>query len=83
MSGFHKPLSCKRFHNGLFLNPLETKVYLKVGNVREISLPGVGAGNYWESPDFWQESKLGQFMSVEKPGKKNATWGIIKERNKK
>ena len=52
------------------------------GGVRtgEMSLPGPGAGSYWESPDYWQESKLGEFKPVDNVGKKNATWGWIKAR---
>ena len=49
----------------------------------EVTLPGDGAGNYWNSPDFWQESRLGKFMSVEKSGKLSITWGLIKQGSKK
>jgi hypothetical protein len=44
----------------------------------EMSVPGPGIGNYWESPDFWQESKLGEFIAVDSMGKISATWGWIK-----
>jgi hypothetical protein len=44
----------------------------------EMSLAGPGAGNYWNSPDFWQESVLGEFMAVDSAGKLSSTWGLIK-----
>ncbi len=47
----------------------------------EMSLEGPGAGNYWNSPDFWQESVLGEFMAVQSAGKLSSTWGLIKDRN--
>ena len=44
----------------------------------EMSLQGPGIGNYWESPDFWQESILGEFVAVDSMGKRSAAWGWIK-----
>lgn len=46
----------------------------------EMSLGGVaGAGNYWNSPDYWQESKLGEYnIAVDRADKVAATWGQIK-----
>lgn len=44
----------------------------------EIRLPAVGAGNYWNSPDFWQEAQLGVF-AVFPVGKGTTTWGNIKK----
>ncbi len=46
----------------------------------EMSLTGPGAGNYWQSPDYWQESVLGEFVAVDRAGKISATWGEIKAR---
>jgi hypothetical protein len=43
----------------------------------EVRMPAVGAGDYWESPDFWQPAQLGVF-AVEPAGKKTTTWGNIK-----
>lgn len=50
------------------------------GGVRtgEMSLEGPGAGNYWQSPDYWQEAILGEFMAVDAAGKLGITWGHIK-----
>jgi hypothetical protein len=44
----------------------------------EMSMVGPGAGNYWNSPDFWQESRLGEFMAVDGAHKLSATWGWIR-----
>ena len=44
----------------------------------EMSLEGPGAGDYWQSPDYWQESVLGEFMAVQASGKLSSTWGLIK-----
>ena len=44
----------------------------------EMSLEGPGAGNYWESPGFFQESVLGEIMAVDGTGKLGSTWGWIK-----
>ena len=46
----------------------------------EMSMQGPGAGNYWNSPDFWQESKLGEFIAVDSASKVSITWGWIKGR---
>jgi len=46
----------------------------------EISLEGVGAGSYWESPDYWQESRFGALLLVDSLSKISTTWGKIKER---
>lgn len=44
----------------------------------EMSMDGAGQGNYWNSPDFWQESILGEFFAVDNLGKMSATWAWIK-----
>ena len=45
----------------------------------EMSIPGPGLGSYWESPDFFQESKLGEFIAVDSMDKQNTTWGQVKD----
>jgi hypothetical protein len=45
----------------------------------EVRLPADGAGNYWESPAFWQNAQLGVF-AVEPAGKRTTTWGSIKHK---
>jgi len=46
----------------------------------EMSLGGVaGGGNYWNSPDYWQESKLGAYnLAVDTADKTATMWGQIK-----
>jgi hypothetical protein len=46
----------------------------------EVSLGGAaGGGNYWNSPDFWQESKLGEYnVAVDIVDKAATMWGRMK-----
>ena len=50
------------------------------GGVRtgEVRLPADGAGNYWNSPAYWQPAKLGPF-SVTPLEKEAIFWGEIKK----
>lgn len=50
------------------------------GGVRtgEVSLEGPGAGNYWQSPDYWQETELGEILAVDSSGKLASMWGGVK-----
>ena len=50
------------------------------GGVRtgEVRLPADGAGNYWNSPAYWQPAKLGPF-SVTAAEKAAIFWGEIKK----